>query len=408
MRSLVFIIFILSIDYYGYQAFRSLMVDWARTPRFIFTVFYFGITLAILFFMIGKGRSWLYLWPKPAQIYLSAFAVILLFSKAFVALFMFIDDLRRLFFWLLTFVSSEQIFDLARSQVVAKIGVVMGVVPFVTLTYGILRNKYRFTVHKSDIPVLGLPSSLNGFRIVQISDIHSGNFTNRESIRNGIKMINDLRADIVVFTGDLVNTVADEMDPYVDLFSEIRSKYGTYSILGNHDYGDYRAWPSAELKDQNFAKLKETHARMGWRLLLNATELVEIDGARVAIIGVENISAQSRFRTYGNLEKAHQGAHGADYKVLLSHDPSHWSAEVTRSFKDIGLTLSGHTHGFQFGIEIPGWIKWSPSKYVYKQWAGLYSNEDQHLYVNRGFGTLGYPGRVGILPEITLLQLKSV
>ena len=290
----------------------------------------------------------------------------------------------------------------------AQLGLVVGAIPLVSLTYGILRNQYRYKLHRQSLAVPDLPAGLNGLRIIQLSDIHAGSFTFKDPIRNGIQMINDLDADLVLFTGDIVNIVADEMEPYMDLFSEIRGKYGVFSVLGNHDYGDYKAWTTAEEKDANFQKLIEVHKRLGWDLLLNEHRLLNIGDEQLAIIGVENTSALPRFRSYGDLTQAYDGTQNAGMRILLSHDPSHWDAEVVKSFKDIALTLSGHTHGFQFGIEIPGWIKWSPSKYVYKQWAGLYTQQKQHLYVNRGFGTLGYPGRVGILPEITLLELKSV
>jgi predicted MPP superfamily phosphohydrolase len=243
-------------------------------------------------------------------------------------------------------------------------------------------------------------------KIVQISDVHSGSFTNKAAVANGIQKIMSLQPDMILFTGDLVNNKADEMLPYKDLFSQLKAPFGVFSVLGNHDYGDYVQWESRQHRDQNLVALKDTHAQMGWKLLLNEHVILDKDGDKMAVIGVENWSAKARFPKYGRLKEAYTGTEIAPFKILMSHDPSHWEAEVLPAFKDIDLMLSGHTHGMQFGVEIP-WLKWSPVQYVYKQWAGVYKNEDQRLYVNRGFGFIGYPGRVGILPEITLLELTG-
>ncbi|MCB0663552.1 MAG: metallophosphoesterase, partial [Saprospiraceae bacterium] len=237
------------------------------------------------------------------------------------------------------------------------------------------------------------------------SDIHSGSFFLKEPIQNAIDIINKENPDLVLFTGDMVNTIADEMEPYMEIFSQIKAKYGVYSVRGNHDYGDYSRWPSAEAKEANHKKFEAIQSAMGWDLLKNENRILNIKGADLALIGIENTSGLPQFQKYGDLAKAHAGTESAKVKILLSHDPSYWEPGILSTYNDIDLTLSGHTHGFQFGIEIPGWIKWSPSQYMYKQWAGLYSRENQHLYVNRGFGFLGYPGRVGILPEITVLTL---
>ncbi len=211
---------------------------------------------------------------------------------------------------------------------------------------------------------------------------------------------------MVFFTGDLVNSKTDEITEYLDVFDKIQAKHGVYSVLGNHDYGDYHQWDSPEDKQQNFQDMLDAHKKLGWKLLLNENAQIQVGSSNLGIIGVENYSMLMRFPKYGDLAKAYHGIENSGLKILLSHDPSHWNGQVTRSYKDIALTLSGHTHGFQFGIEIPGLIKWSPSQFVYKQWAGLYAENDQYLYVNRGLGFLGYPGRVGILPEITEIILK--
>jgi predicted MPP superfamily phosphohydrolase len=222
-----------------------------------------------------------------------------------------------------------------------------------------------------------------------------------------VEMINELKPDIVFFTGDLVNSKAEEMDDYIDIFDKIEAPHGVYSILGNHDYGDYHRWPNEEEKQANFENLKDQHKKLGWKLLLNEHVQVNIGDSTLGVIGVENYSASNRFHKYGDMAKSVDGMSPSDVKILLSHDPSHWTDQIITNYSDVDLTLSGHTHGFQFGVEIPGYIKWSPAQYMYKQWAGLYQKGRQYLYVNRGLGFLGYPGRVGILPEITFLTLNK-
>jgi predicted MPP superfamily phosphohydrolase len=250
-----------------------------------------------------------------------------------------------------------------------------------------------------------LPEALSGLKIVQISDIHSGSFLYPESVQKAVEIINQQHADLIFFTGDLVNNTADEVIPLLPILSKIKATYGVFSILGNHDYGDYVRWDSPEKKQENLNQLKRYHKELGWQLLTNANRIVSIHGKQIGIVGVENYSTHMRFPKYGNLQASFSGIENTHLKLLLSHDPSHWAHEVITQFKDIAITFSGHTHGFQFGVEIPGIIQWSPIQYVYKQWAGLYKNGNQMLYVNRGLGHLGYPGRVGILPEITLIEL---
>jgi hypothetical protein len=246
--------------------------------------------------------------------------------------------------------------------------------------------------------------AFRGLRIVQLSDIHSGSFTDPDAVHKGIQKVLDLKPDLILFTGDLVNNEASEMKNYSDMFATLKAPMGVFSTLGNHDYGDYVQWPSAAAKKQNLEMLKQVHAGMGWRLMMNEHVMLERGGEQIALIGIENWSAKARFPKYGDLPAAYAGAGAAPFKILMSHDPSHWDAQVVPQFPDIDLMLAGHTHGMQFGVELP-WLKWSPVQYVYKQWAGLYQQGKQKLYVNRGFGFIGYPGRVGILPEITLIEL---
>jgi predicted MPP superfamily phosphohydrolase len=271
------------------------------------------------------------------------------------------------------------------------------------LLYG-FSNKYNYKIKKLSLHFPNLPASFKGLKIVQVSDIHSGSFTHKHAVQHGVEKILALKPDLILFTGDLVNNEATEMENYMDVFNQLRAPMGVYSVLGNHDYGDYKTWDSKADKILNLERLKAVHGELGWRLMMNENTLLEKNGEQIALIGIENWSNKARFPKYGDLKKAYAGTESVPFKILMSHDPSHWDAEVRPKYNDIDLMLSGHTHGMQFGVEIP-WLKWSPVQYVYKQWAGLYESGAQKLYVNRGFGFIGYPGRVGILPEITFIEL---
>jgi predicted MPP superfamily phosphohydrolase len=329
----------------------------------------------------------------------------LFIAKFIGSLFFLFDDIRRGISW--TFGNHN--ITVPRSFVFSSIGLIAAAALFLLLLSG-FRNKYRYKVHKVKLNYQNLPLAFKGMKVVHISDIHSGSFTNKEAVQKGIETILHQEPDLILFTGDLVNNVADEMKEYMDVFSQLKAPLGVYSTLGNHDYGDYIKWPSDEHKKENLERLKKVHEELGWRLLMNEHVVLERDNDKIAVIGIENWSAKARFPSYGDLQKAYEGAEGYPFKILMSHDPSHWRAEVLEAYKDIDLTLAGHTHGMQFGFEIPG-IKWSPVRYIYREWAGLYIADDieertnpQKLYINRGFGFIGYPGRVGILPEITVLE----
>jgi len=285
------------------------------------------------------------------------------------------------------------------------IATVGAAIPFILLPYGILFNRHRYEVRRVNVVKENLSEDLDGLRIVQISDLHSGSFFDPEGFIKGVEMINDLQPDLIFFTGDLVNNRAVEFLPFTDTFRKLRSRYGIYSVLGNHDYGDYVQWRSKEAKNSNLKRLLDIQRSMGWKVLLNDHDIVEVGKGRLAIIGVENYSAKLRFPKYGDLARATEYITNVDLQLLLSHDPSHWRSQIVTEYNDIDITFSGHTHGMQFGIELGNW-QWSPIKYVYKEWAGLYRSGKQYLYVNRGFGVLGYPGRVGILPEITLMTIS--
>lgn len=405
-RFLFMLAMMLALDVYAFQAIRYLAQSWAPLTRQIVYGIYWATPVLALLLMLPAAQVETMGWSKPILTLLRAIVIITYLSKFLMAAVLLIDDLRRLFTGLYQQVTGTVAVDYSRSRFLSTSAVLLGSLPFLTLSYGIFRNPYRYKVFKTKVPIDGLPKALEGLKIVQISDIHSGSFTFKEPVRNAIRMINEQEPDLVFFTGDLVNNRASEMEPFLDVFDKIEAKYGVYSVLGNHDYGDYVPWASAEEKIANLNTLKGMQAQMGWKLLMNEHQLVDIRGEQVAVIGVENYSTHMRFPKYGDLKRAVQGTDGARVKLLLSHDPSHWESQVLTEHPDIDLTFSGHTHGMQFGVEIPGWIKWSPVQYVYKQWAGLYSQGRQHLYINRGLGFLGYPGRVGILPEITVLELS--
>lgn len=335
----------------------------------------------------------------------------LFFAKLIASVFFLMDDIRRGIQWIagkLFFSNTEgevmqQGEGITRSVFFSWAGMLVGGGLFGSLIWG-FGNKYRYQVKRVRLSYDNLPKAFKGLKIVQISDIHSGSFTDKKAVMKGVQKVLNENADLIFFTGDLVNNVSDEMKEYMDVFDKIKAPMGVYSTLGNHDYGDYVHWNSAEEKKANLEQLKEVHRDLGWRLLMNEHVVLEKGEDKIAIIGIENWSAKARFPKYGDLKKAYSGSESYPFKILLSHDPSHWKAEVCKSYTDIDLMLAGHTHGMQFGVEIPG-FKWSPVQYIYKEWAGLYEQSNQKLYVNRGYGFIGYPGRVGILPEITVLEL---
>ncbi|MFV8341795.1 metallophosphoesterase [Flavobacterium sp. XS2P39] len=297
-------------------------------------------------------------------------------------------------------------FFASRRKFVSQIGLGLAAVPFLSLIYGVTIGKYNYKVIKQQIFFPDLPDAFDGFTITQISDVHSGSFDNPEKINYAIDLVNEQNSDMILFTGDIVNTDAKEMHPWIETFNRIkRHEYGKYSVLGNHDYGEYVTWPTEKDKEDNFQAIKNLYGEIDFKLLLNEHTFIEKGDDKIALIGVENWG--HNFKKAGDINKASQYVKKEDFKILMSHDPSHWEHEVQHHDKHFHLTLSGHTHGMQFGIEIPGYFKWSLAQYVYKQWAGLYENVGRYVYVNRGFGFHAYPGRVGIMPEITVIELKK-
>lgn len=406
MRFIFLLLLMFSLDLYLFVSLRTLLAPLHQQWRHLLLAAHWAIALLSVGFTLYAINYDISHWNKATLTFLRTIIFIIYLSKFLVFPILLIDDVRRLGAFLLNKigVTGAEPFNLSRSKFLNSFGWIIGAIPLLSLTYGMIRNPYRYKIRREKIKIKNLPQGLKGLKIVQISDIHSGSFTFKEPVRRAVELINQENADLVFFTGDLVNNRSEEMLEYIEVFDKIKSKKGVFSVLGNHDYGHYNSWSEEErLEDLN--QLKEIHKQLGWNLLLNEHRTVEYQGENIGIIGVENYSAHPRFPKYGDLEKACQNCQDVGVKLLLSHDPSHWLDQVVPSFKDIAVTFSGHTHGMQFGIEIPGWFKWSPVQYVYRQWAGLYQNEEQYLYVNRGLGFLGYAGRVGILPEITVVEL---
>ena len=408
MRLVIMIALLLAFDLYAFQAIRSIAQDWQPLLKNILYTIYWAVPLALIVWIIANTSGSADNLDKNTHTVIRTIFFIAYASKLLIVGVLLIDDLRRLVTLAYHQIAGDKALRPGRSKFMAQMGLLIAGIPFVSLLYGMVRNPYRYRVFREKVSIKNLPDALQGLKIVQISDIHSGSFLLKEPVRNAVDIINKEEADLVFFTGDLVNSKAKEAAPFIDVFDKIEARHGVYSVLGNHDYGDYADWPDEQAKRENMIELENTHRKMGWDLLRNENRIIDIKGENVAVIGVENYSAHLRFPKYGDLSKAQSGTENTSLKLLLSHDPSHWEEEVTEKFKDIALTFSGHTHGMQFGIEIPGWIKWSPIKYVYKQWAGLYKRNEQFLYVNRGLGYLGYPGRVGILPEVTVIELSRV
>lgn len=404
--------FMVLLDIYFFQALKIISQSAAPRTKTIIYVCYWILSIAAIVVLLILPYIHFERQSKFIRTTIFAMIIGLFFAKLVGSLFFLIDDVRRLIQWVagkLFFARTEGA-DLQSGETISRsvflswTGVIAGSSLFGTLVYG-FRNKYDYQVKKQKLKYANLPASFKGLKVVHISDIHAGSFTDKTAVMRGVQKIMKEKPDLILFTGDLVNNTADEMKEYIDVFNQLNAPLGVYSTLGNHDYGDYVNWESDAHKMANLEALKEVHAKMGWRLLMNEHVAIEKGADKIALLGIENWSSKARFPKYGDLKKAYTGSEEYLFKILLSHDPSHWKAEVVEQYTDIDLMLSGHTHGMQFGFEIPG-FKWSPVQYVYKEWNGLYENAAQKLYVNPGFGFIGYPGRVGILPEITVLELS--
>ena len=414
MRSPGFLMIILAImillDFYVFQAIKVVSSGASLKTRMVITVVFWSLSVITLLFLLLMPYINYDKWPRHIRTYLFATILGLFFAKLISVLFFLADDVRRLVQWVIgktifrnTAAESNGVEGISRSVFLSWLGLGAGTALFGTLIYG-FSNKYKYELRRVKLAFDNLPASFKGLKILHISDIHSGSFTDKQAVLHGVEKAMNEKPDLILFTGDLVNDRATEMENYMDVFSRLKAPMGVFSTLGNHDYGDYVQWESEAAKKQNLEDLKKVHAALGWRLLMNEHVALEKNNAQIALLGIENWGAKGRFPKYGRMDLAHPGTEKYPFKILMSHDPSHWDAEVQPKYGDIDLMLAGHTHGMQFGVEIPG-IKWSPVQYMYKEWAGLYETGKQKLYVNRGFGFIGYPGRVGILPELTVIEL---
>lgn len=403
MRWFIFIVIYILVDIYAFQAVKTLTKSPWLHGLYVF------ISLAVLAGLIyelsflGSAKM-----MQPPKMYFFGIFLAVFIPKLILIIFMFGEDIGRFFVGIFMKVagSDETHFMASRRKFVSTLALGIAAIPFASLIYGMVQGKYNYKVLKYTLEFDDLPDEFDGFTLTQISDIHSGSFDNRNKVEYAVNLINEQQSDVILFTGDLVNNIAEEMNDWKQLFSTLKSPQGVFSILGNHDYGDYVSWESASDKAENLQKLKTLQKEMGWDLLLNENRYFERNGQKIALVGVENWG-ENGFKQAGDLDKACEGISDNDFKILMSHDPSHWQSIVKNDPRHFHLTLSGHTHGMQFGVEIPGIIKWSPIKYRYKNWAGVYQEFGRYINVNRGFGFLGYPGRVGIWPEISVIQLKK-
>ncbi len=401
LRWIIPIILYILIDIYAFQAIKTI----TKNP-FLYGV-YIVSSIAILALFIyaitsAEARS------DPKMMYIFGVFLALFVPKLIAVIALFGEDIIRVFVGLFYKIGggSDDSFMPSRRKFVSTIALGVAAIPFAALLYGMIKGKYNYKVLQYTLEFEDLPAAFDGYRLTQISDIHSGSFDNPEKVAYAVDLVNQQQSDLILFTGDLVNNVVGEMSAWKNTFASLKAKDGVFSVLGNHDYGDYVSWDTPEKKTENLEALKTLQKQMGWELLLNESRTLKRGGETIKLVGVENWG-EGGFKKAGDLEKACENVSAQDFTILMSHDPSHWQSQVKKHPKNIQLTLSGHTHGMQFGIEIPGWFKWSPVKYRYQNWAGIYEEFGRYINVNRGFGYLGYPGRVGIWPEVTVITLKK-
>ena len=401
----------LLLDWYVFAGLKTFTKDWKSLRwRKLIPFGYLAVTIGVLVLLLAGMSS--FRTPKgmtPYHEWVLSIFIAFLISKIFFVLVLFIGDLTRFLYGIIRYFvkpksKTKEPFFPARRRFVSEIAILVAAVPLSSLFYGMLKGKYDFKLHKQTLFFDDLPEAFDGFTITQISDIHSGSFDNTEAVQRGVEMAKAQKSDLFVFTGDLVNNAAWEIEPYLSHFSQLKAPYGQFSILGNHDYGDYIQWNSEAEKAANLERLKQHHKTLGYRLMLDENVVLEKDGQKISLIGVQNWGRG--FIQIGNLDKALVGVPEDAFKILLSHDPTHWEEKVRFNPTTIQLTLAGHTHGAQFGVETAG-FRWSPVQYRYLDWAGLINEKNRYLYVNRGFGFLAFSGRLGIWPEVTVITLKK-
>ncbi|WP_136667827.1 metallophosphoesterase [Flavobacterium sp. H122] len=404
-RFIIIAAILLLVEIYALQAFRTLLrskwILWLYALVSLIVYVYIFYTIFNFDRKVGQTKQSLFALGLLLTIYL---------PKIVLATVMLGEDVVRFLSgvtnYFIEYDSGREEFLPQRRRFISQIALGLAAVPFLSLIYGVTKGKYNYKVFKQDLFFPDLPDAFDGFTITHISDIHSGSFDNAEKINYAVDLINEQASDVLLFTGDIVNAKAEEMHPWIATFNRLtKPVFGKFSVLGNHDYGAYLDWDSEEAKAKNFEDIKDLHRQIDFKLLMNEHIKIKKDNQEIALVGVENWG--KHFGSNGDINKASEGLEEKDFKILMSHDPSHWEEIVKHHYKNFHLTLSGHTHGMQFGIEIPGFFKWSLAQYMYKQWAGCYEYLGRYVYVNRGFGFHAYPGRVGIMPEITVIRLKK-
>ncbi len=404
LRWFLFVFVFIVLDIYAYQAFRSVLKN--NWSQFLYVLLSLSVLVNLIYHFYGFNRREGF---THAHGYAVAFFIAIIVPKIVLVIMMFGEDVFRMFealYRYLGFGNRTNSYFSSRRAFVAKLALGLASIPLASIIYGVYKGRYNYKVLRYSLYFEDLPEAFDGYKLTQISDIHSGSFDDIEKVRYAVDLINEQNSDVILFTGDIVNNKAEELEPFKTVFNKLKAKDGLFSVLGNHDYGDYVHWESASAKHKNLEDLKKLQKEIGFKLLLNDSVYLNKNGQRIALVGVENWGAGG-FKKAGDLQRASRALHKDDFKILMSHDPSHWEKKVLKDPYHYHLTLSGHTHGMQFGIDIPGWIKWSPVKWRYKQWAGIYKELGQYINVNRGFGYLAFPGRIGMWPEITVIELKK-
>jgi len=397
IRLFIFLAFLLIIDIYSFQAIKTVSKKKVRLTYILVN----GILYFLLFFQIFFIEN---VRESALLTYNFTLLFILFVSKTILILFLFPEDILRFIKFLFSKIQNKKI-DNSRRKFISNLSLAVAAIPIPIMIHGITRGRYNFKVVNHEISFKDLPKSFDGYTITHLSDFHCGSFESRSKLKYAIDLVNEQNSDLIAFTGDFVNNTYTEILPWIDELKKINSKDGKFSILGNHDYGDYYDWGTEENKKLGFKKLIEIQNELGFKVLRDESVHIKKNNEKISLVGVENWG--DGFKKKGDIDKAISDLDESDFKIVLSHDPSHWDKILVDHKEKFNLTLSGHTHGLQFGIEIPGLIKWSPVKYRYKYWAGLYERSNQFINVNRGFGVLGFPGRVGIWPEITVIKLRK-
>lgn len=402
-RLIILFVIIAIVELYSFQVIKT--VTKSKWILIVYAVISVAAIVFITYELMKFDRS---VGQTKTTLITLGLLLLILLPKLVLTFVLLLEDVTRILIGTVTHFMghNSDSFLPERRKFVSQVAIGLAAVPFLSLIYGMTIGKYNYKVIRQTLFFPDLPDAFDGFKFTQISDIHSGSFDDENKIRYAIDLINEQESDLLLFTGDIVNAKADEMHPWIDIFKGIKKhEYGKYSVLGNHDYGAYLDWKSEKAKAENFVAIKDLHREIDFKLMLNENVKIKKGKDEIALMGVENWG--KHFGEFGDIDKASENVIATDFKILMSHDPSHWEYIVKQHPKNIQLTLSGHTHGMQFGIEIPGYFKWSLAKYIYKQWAGLYEEFGRYVYVNRGFGFHAYPGRVGIMPEITVFELKK-